>query len=119
MYKKELIHTPARGAKMEKLKTATWSHPPETISSAECHANPSAARLTADAGPVGSDVSEKRSGTGLAAVGIHGSGRGVPHGMLGPSDDERRHQRLNVLSASARIEGTDWPVNSKVPHPNR
>ena len=83
MYKKELIHTPARGAKMEKLKTATWSHPPETISSAECHANPSAARLTADAGPVGSDVSEKRSGTVLAAVGIHGSGRGVPHGMLG------------------------------------
>ena len=34
MYKKELIHTPARGAKMDKIKTTTWSHPPETTSSA-------------------------------------------------------------------------------------
>jgi len=34
MYKKELIHTPARGAKMDRIKTTTWSHPPKTTSSA-------------------------------------------------------------------------------------
>ena len=93
MYKKELIHTPARGAKMDKIKTTTLSHPPETISSAECHANPRQHASLQTPAPWGAMSARNEAGRALLLSASTVLVAVFLTGCWAPSDDERRQQR--------------------------